>query len=310
MFHSIAIVLRKRRVGMSDDINMDACNKFLSRAKRLWLLNPDNPIRFNKAKLTQYIYYHQVYPDLCDFMVTHLRQRYEKMLLDKKITLEGIRNIVDNQPIHRVYWCIIDLVNIWALRLNGPVENLGKIATDKQSIHTISVTKATNDGIFILENQDIPRGQKTLKEIEQAWVEKFGERRVSRVMADMKDWGSREKVMGKNNTYRSVLRGLWAKIKSFSDAELKKELLIRLFEECNESLGMCADGHVGRLVNVLVGFDEQFKNNISPKEYFQNNISLISNSEVPLVFKIDQAKKLMDDIQMPEEERVAWLEAL
>jgi hypothetical protein len=243
-------------------------------------------------------------------MVSHLRERYEKMLLHKKITLEGIRNLVDNQLIDRVYWRIIDLVNIWALRINGPVENLGKIATDRQSVHTISVTKATNEGIFILENQDIPRGQKTLKEIEQAWVEKFGERRVSTVMADMKDWGSRDQVMGKTNTYRTVLRGLWAKIKSFTDKELKGELVKRLFEESNEALGMCADGHVGRLVNVLVGFDEQFKNNISPKEYFQNNISLISNSEVPLVFKIDQAKKLMDDIQMPEEERTAWLEAL
>ena len=83
----------------------------------------------------------------------------------------------------------------------------------------------------------------------------------------------------------------------------------RLFEECSEAVGMCADGHVGRLINVLVGFDEQFKNNISPKEYFQNNMALIAKSEAPLVFKIDQAKKLMEELDIPQEERAAWLEA-
>jgi hypothetical protein len=118
----------------------------------------------------------------------------------------------------------------------------------------------------------------------------------------MKDWGSKKQVMDKSkNLYKSVLRGLWAKIMSFND-ELKSELVRRLFEECSEAVGMCADGHVGRLVNVLVGFDEQFKNNISKKEYFQNNMAMIAKSDVPLAFKIDQAKKLMD-------ERDAWLEA-
>lgn len=68
-------------------------------------------------------------------------------------------------------------------------------------------------------------------------------------------------------------------------------------------------GHVGRLINVLIGFDEQFKNSVSPKEYFQNNISLIAKSQVPMAFKLEQAKRLMDDIKMPEEERQLWLEA-
>jgi hypothetical protein len=110
------------------------------------------------------------------------------------------------------------------------------------------------------------------------------------------------------NIYKDVLRGLWAKIKTF-DGELKAELTKRLWEECNEALGMCADGHVGRLVNVLIGFDEQFKNSVSPKEYFQNNIALIAASTVPMAFKLEQAKRLMDDIEMPENERQIWLDA-
>ncbi len=295
---------------MPENIDVVQCAKFLSRLKKVWLIDPDNPIRFKKGKYDQFTYYPYVLKELCDFMVSHLHKRYEDMLIRKKISLEGIRILVDKQPINNVYWRIIDMVNIWAMQIAGPVGNLGKIAKDGQSIHTIAVTKTTNDGIFILENQEVPQRQRTLYEIEQAWIPRFGAEKVEILMKDMKDWGSRPQVMDKKkNLYKSVLRGLWAKIKSFDDAELKSELVNRLFEECTEALGMCADGHVGRLINVLVGYDEQFKNNISPKEYFQNNMALIAQSDVPLAFKIDQAKKLMEEAEIPQEEREAWLEA-
>jgi hypothetical protein len=296
---------------MSENIDVVQCAKFLSRLKKAWLIDPDNPTRFKKGKYDQFTYYPYVLKELCDFMVSHLQERYEAMLVRKKISLEGIRVLLDNQPLNNVYWRMIDIVNIWAMRIAGPVGNLGQIAKDSQSVHTVSVTKSTNDGIFILEKQDVPQRQRTLYEIEQTWIPIFGVEKVEILMKDMKDWGSRPQVMDKNkNVYKSVLRGLWAKIKSFDDADLKTELVKRLFEECTEALGMCADGHVGRLVNVLVGYDEQFKSNVSPMEYFQNNMSLIANSDVATVFKIDQAKKLMDDIQMPQEERGVWLEAL
>ena len=295
---------------MSEIIDIYECKKFMSRAKRLWLLEPDNPVRYKKAKLSEFTYYKHIYAELCNFMVSFLQERYERMLVNKKVTLEEIRLMVDKQPIDSVYWRIMDMVNIWAMRIAGPVENLGKIANDSQSVHSVSATRSTNDGIFILEKQEVPFGQKTVDEIREAWSKKFNPTQVDRLIQDMKDWGSRPQVMDKKkNIYKSVLRGLWAKIKSFNDAELKAELVKRLFEECSEALGMCADGHVGRLVNVLIGFDEQFKSNISPKEYFQNNMALIAKSEVPLAFKIDQAKKLMDEVDIPQEERDAWLEA-
>jgi len=281
----------------------------MSRAKRLWLLEPDNPIRYKKAKLPEFTYYKHIYAELCNFMVDFLQARYEGMLIRKKVTLEEIRIMVHNQPIDNVYWRVIDMVNIWAMRIAGPVENLGNIATDRQSVHAVSVTKNTNDGIFILKKQTVPVGQKTLTEIELEWMKIYHLTTVKKVIDDMRDWGARKQVMNKDtNIYKDVLRGLWAKIKTF-DGELKAELTKRLWEECNEALGMCADGHVGRLVNVLIGFDEQFKNSVSPKEYFQNNIALIAASTVPMAFKLEQAKRLMDDIEMPENERQIWLDA-
>jgi hypothetical protein len=46
-------------------------------------------------------------------------------------------------------------------------------------------------------------------------------------------------------------------------------------------------------------------------EYFQNTIALIAgNIHAPMSTKILQAKALMDEMKMPEEEREAWLDAL
>ncbi|NDB83874.1 MAG: hypothetical protein EB127_14295 [Alphaproteobacteria bacterium] len=135
--------------------------------------------------------------------------------------------------------------------------------------------------------------------------------KLKHVINDMRDWASREKVMSTtDNVYKNVLRGLWVKIKTY-EQEIRDELVKRLWEESSESVGMCADGHVGRLINVLIGFDDDFKSKISPMEYFQNNMALISqNTLAPMAFKIEHATKLMDEIGMPEEQRSAWLEAL
>lgn len=209
------------------------------------------------------------------------------------------------QDVRDRLWSVLD--DVWMPMYRGPVANLGAFAKDKQSIHIKEVEAITNTGITDLAKMNIPEGQKTLSEIQEAFA---GKAFTEKIIADMKDWGKRKAVMhATNNVYRATLRGLWAKIKTF-DGETKKELINRLYEEAYESLGMCADGHVGRLVNVLVGFDETFKSQVSPMEYFQNNIAKIAENTAPMDFKIEQAKRLMDDINMPEDQRGAWLSAL
>ena len=299
---------------MPEYIDPTECSKFLAKLKKVWLVNPDDPIRFKKGKFHLFTLYKYVQKDLCDFMVSHLQKRYEAMFVEKSASLEHINMLIDKQPIDNVYWRLMDIVQILALRYEGPVANLAKIANNSQSVHTVSVTKNTNEGIVILESYDVPRGQKTLAEIEEAWIvattgAKENPWPINEVIKDMRDWGSRLTVMHKTkNVYKEVLRGLWAKIKSF-EGEIRTELIKRLWEESNEAVGMCADGHVGRLINVLSGFDEQFKSHMSPKDYFQNNMSLIAAADAPVAFKIDQANRLMDELGMPPDERQPWLDA-
>jgi hypothetical protein len=267
------------------------------------LIKEDIKERFNK--------------EIVDYIVNSLKVLYEEQLLHTKLSLQQVDNLIFLQPIEDVRYLLWSMVEIWALTYK-PVAQLKDIVQNEQSVHTIVVLKATNEGIGILSSVSVVPGQKTLAEIGAAWLlsrqdlrleEESVVPQIKRVIADMHEWGKKSIVMHKtDNVYRKVLRGLWAKIKG--SGPLYAELVKRLWEECSEARGLCADGHVGRLVNVLVGFDEEFKSSITNKEYFQNNMSLIANSTAPLAFKIEQASKLMDELGMPEDERGVWLEAL
>ena len=255
-------------------------------------------------------------------IINVFREWIEPQLVSKKITLNEVDNYIHLQPYGEVRIRMWSLVDIWTLTYKGPVADLGDISKDGQSIHVREVEKNTHDGIHVLSNLEVPKGQQTLNEIYSAFRSTvFGDEyavnpqsvkmKLKRVMNDMRDWASRDTVMSTTeNVYKNVLRGLWTKIKNY-EQELRRELVKRLWEESSDSVGMCADGHVGRLINVLIGFDDDFKSKISPMEYFQNNMSLIANNTLaPMAFKVEHARKLMDEIRMPEEERAAWIDAL
>jgi hypothetical protein len=131
------------------------------------------------------------------------------------------------------------------------------------------------------------------------------------VYEDMRKWGKQKKIYADNDyLYRNTLRGLWALIKTYQ-GDTFKELLKRLYEECNESIEMCGQGHITRLANVLVGFHESFLSPQSSKELFQDKIALLAaNATISLEEKIKEVLLAMDEHQIPEAERSAWIEAL
>jgi hypothetical protein len=257
-----------------------------------------------------------------NMLVKNFTEWIVPLLNERFVLIEEVPVLIDNQEfiverLHSLY------EDVWIPTYKGPVVVLGDIAKDRQSVHTKEVESITGAGVKALKEMNIPKDQKTLREIEEAFTKYFDidldadfpkhtralARNLKKILSDMKFWGAKKQVMGEDNLYRTVLRGLWAKIKTFDD-DTQEELVYRLYQEADESLEMCADGHVGRLVNVLVGFDEAFVPQISQMEYFQNNIAKIAESKAPMSFRIEQAKKLMDDIKMPQEEREAWLSEL
>ena len=116
--------------------------------------------------------------------------------------------------------------------------------------------------------------------------------------------------MAPDRLYRRTLKGLVSYIERVDSVETKTELYRRLFQEASEAVGMCCDGHLARLVNVLVGFDDAYRPPVSQGELIQNRISAIAGLDVSVEERQRQANAFFDEIAVPEPDRAPWLEAL
>lgn len=177
---------------------------------------------------------------------------------------------------------------------------LQRIADDGQNVHTGHVNKQTNESLQRLMETPVPPSQNTLAEI---W--KFAKKK--RVQTDMKKWYGVETCrQEKDWLYKKTLDGLWARIKASSH---KDELTKRLVEEATESVGMCCDGHIARLCNVLVGFDDLFVPQISTGEALQQKISAIASLDISVEEKVGEAWTVFEELAIPMEQREAWIDA-
>jgi hypothetical protein len=72
---------------------------------------------------------------------------------------------------------------------------------------------------------------------------------------------------------------------------------------------MCCDGHISRICNVLVGFDEAFQPPVSTGEVLQNRMSAIAALEIADEEKVRRATNVLNELKIPDDQRSAWLEA-
>jgi len=174
------------------------------------------------------------------------------------------------------------------------------------------VTDQTNAATEKLLDIKVPETQQTEKTLALVWLGALGIQYnpFLRAAADINRWFNTKDCRTVNdNLYRKLLRGLVAHIAAEKDDERKHELYRRTWEECNESVGMCCEGHISRLCNVLVGFEEGFLPPVPFSELLQNKMAAIAKMDVPDDEKIRRAKEFFDEHKVPQEDRVAWLEA-
>lgn len=148
--------------------------------------------------------------------------------------------------------------------------------------------------------------------IATAWVAlpvKIRWSEILKTLNDINRWFNTKSCRSENDLlYKRILRGVVAKINN-SEPDLRAELYARLREECFESVGMCCEGHISRLCNVFVGFDEAFKPPVSIGEILQNTMAAIAGLDASEEEKRRRANSFFDQHGTPQEERAAWLEA-
>lgn len=191
--------------------------------------------------------------------------------------------------------------------------NLQAIARDAQNVHTAVVSQQTNAGMEkLLEISKNAKPMRAPDWFAAKWLPRTYGRwdRIVRIVNDMQQWYNRSYCREQNDwLYRRALDGLYILIKNTNDADLQVELYKRAFEECEESVTMCCEGHISRLCNVLVGFDDAFAPPVPFGEILQNKMAAIAALDVETEEKVRQATAFFNEFAVPEPDRVAWLEA-
>lgn len=184
--------------------------------------------------------------------------------------------------------------------------DLHRLSLDAQNVHTKEVSIQTNDALALLLSTAVPSNQDTFREIAIEW-ERYSKKERLKVLKDMHKWyntpGCREDG---DRLYQRVLNGLWTTIRSSS---FKTDLCQRLWEECSESVGVCCDGHITRLCNVLVGFDDAFVPEIPVGVLLQQKMAAIATKDVRVEHKVGEAWGVFEELKIPMDQRMAWLEA-
>ena len=190
---------------------------------------------------------------------------------------------------------------------------LRQIAQDAQNVHVRVVSEQTNRATAALLAVVVPDTQQTERDLAVIWLTGFrGIPYASyiRVAIDMHRWFNVKDCRAPDDSlYRKLLRGVVAWIGAEKDAETKSELYRRLWEECSESVGLCCEGHLSRLCNTLVGFDDAFQPTVPFGEILQSKMAAIAAMDVSDEEKRRQAVAFFDEHKTPAADRVAWLDA-
>lgn len=218
---------------------------------------------------------------------------------------EYLRSVEDQGHINRSYRIKLFRVYMDALararNARQPKPELQQFVEDSQNVHRKVVTDNTNDQTEKLLAVTVPSEQNTLAEIQKLF------RKSRKVIADVEHWYALTMCRKEADClYKRTLDGLWAMIKT---SEHKEELCKRLVEELTESVGMCCEGHLSRLCNVLVGFDDAFTTVVSKGEILQKKMAEIAALDVTVRTKKMRAKKILQELAIPVSQHADWLDA-
>jgi predicted house-cleaning noncanonical NTP pyrophosphatase (MazG superfamily) len=220
-----------------------------------------------------------------------------------KVALEPFRNtnwfamINPKDP----WWAIIrPYYEFYAPIVPDPVNsiNLFAFAFDSQSVHRASVQTAMEASLAKLRAVPLPKDMDALEEYliidndlnPYTLIHDYTTLTISLTSGPV--------------SYGNTFNHLWAYIRSH---EHKEELVKRLTEELGDSLDVCANGKLARLLNVVEGYMEGVSTT-SSKELFQNRMAVVAKMEQSE--RLKEATKAFQEFGIPEGERGAWMEAL
>jgi len=187
-----------------------------------------------------------------------------------------------------------------------PRDGLGGFANDRQNVHTTTAVKQTMDVIKEILKIEVPSEykwnmkvvSKTLSEIiteceltpASAW------QMVAKYCSDERIYELQPGIYGK------VLDCVWQYIKSSPDKEDLKKILK---SEMKDNIGMCAQGNLSRLTNILAGYVECVVVVESLQDKLGRMLPPLMEIE-DLAQRLIAAARIFVEIELPENQWEAW----
>jgi hypothetical protein len=187
---------------------------------------------------------------------------------------------------------------------------LQAFAQDRQNVHTTQAVKQTKEIVARILKIPVPP--------EYRWNMNECSKTPGEIILDCKvsptaTWQMMAKYCQADNVYElgkgiygRVLDCVWQYIKG---SEHKEDLCKILKTEMEDNIGMCAQGNLSRLANILSGYME----GVGPQE----SVAEILGRLLPPLMQIedegerlDKAKKIMDEYGVLTTDRAAWLREL
>ena len=198
--------------------------------------------------------------------------------------------------------------------VNQPVvqrdDELARFARDGQNVHTTRAVQQTKEMVDKLLRIPVPEGYRwNMNECSKT----PGEIIVTCKLTPKAAWQMSAKYCQDETIYElgrgiygRVLDGVWQYI---TKSESKEDLCKSLKQEMEDNIGMCAQGNLSRLCNILAGYMEGIGGQESPTEILGRlmpKLMEIDNIEE----RLDRAYKIFEEVKLPEEEWQDWLDPL
>jgi hypothetical protein len=191
------------------------------------------------------------------------------------------------------------------------VGRLERIANDNQNVHTREMVDQTKDIVNKIRAIPVPVDyQWNVRTVSKTPGEIICDCKLSinaaRIMMDKYTLSDDIYEMG-GGIYGKVLDGVWQYIKNSKD---KNDLCKILTQELKENIGMCLQGNLSRLCNVLAGYMDGIGSQESVAEILGREFAIISKLEDENE-KIIKANKILDDNKVTDQKvREEWIGAL
>ena len=190
------------------------------------------------------------------------------------------------------------------------VRDLRDIAGDRQNIHTTEAVNHTKSIIEKIRKVEVPEDyrwdpencSKTPGEIiaECRLSQKAAHQMMSQYAQDTSIYDIEAGIYGK------VLDSVWQFIKNHED---RADLIGILRSELQDNIGMCAQGNLTRICNIVAGYVDGVTMMEPLAEKLGRLLAPLMDVEDALD-RIAQAEKILEELNVPAEERDTWMEPL